>query len=113
MERDSLTDDLRKSGKTVTLRGNQTIYWDDPQSIWFLLKGEINLFVVPYEEGAVTGKRDYLFTVEEGQIIVGVDKVENLSFRLLMNAVAETEIVQIDVASFTELASKKRELQLL
>lgn len=105
--------DLQKFGEVISLKGNQTIDWDQPRFAWFVKKGEVNLFAASKQDDQLSGKRDFLFHVNEGQIIISADVGEENPFRLLMNGIPETELIQIDRQIMLEKSAVSNQYQLL
>lgn len=107
------TDLLYKSGEVISFKGNQTVYWDKPQFVWYVLNGEVNLFTSTANDDILLGKRAYLLTIKPGQIIVGLENEEDLPFRLQMNGVENTELIQMDYQLFQEKCLNGHPFQLL
>jgi len=100
MSEDSLALELQKLGEAMPLGGNRTVDWGRDRSAWYVRTGEVNLFAVAVTGQRPQGKREYLFSVREGQLIVGTGmgpgEQKGYAFRLVMNGVADTELIRID-----------------
>mgnify|MGYP001244423869 CR=1 FL=1 len=97
---DSLALELEKLGEIMPLTGNRTVDWGRDRSAWYVRAGEVNLFAVAGTDPEARGRREYLFSVREGQLIAGLgidpDRDGGLPFRLVMSGVADTELIRID-----------------
>ncbi|MHC5720994.1 MAG: hypothetical protein ACYTX0_55480, partial [Nostoc sp.] len=49
-------------GQLYSLKGNEPILLDDPQTIWVVQSGSVALFAVTIKNGITEGTRRYLFT---------------------------------------------------
>jgi ATP-binding cassette subfamily C protein len=106
MTEDSLVLELQKVGEVMPLGGNRTVDWGRDRSAWYVRTGEVNLFAVAMSDQRPQGKREYLFSVREGQLIVGAgmdpEEQKGFPFRLVMNGVADTELIHIDGTQLME-----------
>jgi len=97
---DSLALELEKLGEIMPLTGNRTVDWGRDRSAWYVRTGEVNLFAVAGTDPEARGRREYLFSVREGQLIAGLgidpDREREFPFRLVMTGVADTELIRID-----------------
>src|ERR1700720_2307675 len=60
-------------GEEKTLRTNEAFLIGDPQYLWFILSGQIELFVVQTMEDEPVGPRTHFATFNSGSIILGMD----------------------------------------
>ncbi len=55
-----------------TLAGNETLLLDSPQT-WQIQSGLVGIFSALWQNGELTGKRQYLFTVAANELMVGAE----------------------------------------
>ena len=61
-----------KEGRLVRADSNSPILLTDPQMAWVVYTGRLDVFLVPVENGRVTGTRQHLFRAQVGQVVLGV-----------------------------------------
>lgn len=91
-------------GQLIQLQGNQTIWLNDPQSIWVIQSGTIALFAVTLNQGTIAGSRHYLFSASAGAALFGTDDSndQNESRQILAVPIEETELLKLDLAWFRQ-----------
>ena len=47
----------------------------DPDTAWYLTAGEVDLFVVPVDDGGLTGRRGYVATATAGTLLLGSEPI--------------------------------------
>ncbi|MBC6430131.1 NHLP bacteriocin export ABC transporter permease/ATPase subunit [Nostoc sp. HG1] len=93
-------------GKLYSLKGNEPILLDDPQTIWIVQSGSIGLFAVTVENDVIEGTRRYLCSSDEGKALFGTAPgYSNQHRRLLAVPMGETELLKVDRESFGELVA--------
>ena len=67
-----------RSGTTVPCAGNMPVILDDPDSVWFVDRGAVNLFLVEFKNGVEWAAPQHLLRRESGWLLPGVapDKQE-------------------------------------
>ena len=93
-------------GQVYTLKGNEPILLDDPQTIWVVQSGSVALFAVTVENNVIEGTRRYLFTLDPEEALFGTapDSIGEQR-RLLAVPMGETELLKVDRESFGELVA--------
>ncbi|BBD63718.1 ABC transporter-related protein [Nostoc commune NIES-4072] len=91
-------------GQLYTLKGNEPILLDDPQTIWVVQSGSIALFAVTIKNGITEGTRRYLFTLDPEEALFGTapDSIDQHR-QLLAVPMGETELLKVDREYFEEL----------
>ena len=90
-------------GQLHSLKGNEPILLDDPQTIWVVQSGSVALFAVTVKNDITEGIRRYLFTSkpEEALFKTGSDSIDQ--HQLLAVPMGETELLKVDQEYFEEL----------
>jgi len=60
-----------KQADQIEIGGRNTILLTDPNALWMVYTGEVDVFSVRLENGQPVGTRNYLFTAPTGHIMVG------------------------------------------
>ncbi len=91
-------------GQLYTLKGNEPILLDDPQTIWVVQSGSVALFAVTIKNGITEGTRRYLFTSNPEEALFGTapDSIDQHR-QLLAVPMGETELLKVDREDFEEL----------
>jgi NHLM bacteriocin system ABC transporter ATP-binding protein len=60
-------------GEVMTISGNQPLLLDDPDSLFLLETGKVEIFTVDIRDGETVGSRTHFVTVEPGGTFFGMD----------------------------------------
>ncbi|MBD2533948.1 NHLP bacteriocin export ABC transporter permease/ATPase subunit [Nostoc flagelliforme FACHB-838] len=93
-------------GQLYSLKGNEPILLDDPQTIWVVQSGSVALFAVTIKNGITEGTRRYLFTSNPEEALFGTafDCIHQ-HHQLLVVPMGETELLKVDREYFEELVA--------
>ena len=61
-----------RSGDSVPCAGNLPVQLDDPDSVWFIDRGAVDLFLVEWKDGVEQTAPQHLLRAESGRILPGV-----------------------------------------
>ncbi|MDZ7966136.1 MAG: NHLP bacteriocin export ABC transporter permease/ATPase subunit [Nostoc sp. DedSLP03] len=91
-------------GQLYSLKGNEPILLDDPQTIWVVQSGSVALFAVTIKNGITQGNRRYLFTLHPEEALFGTafDCIHQHR-QFLAVPMGETELLKVDREYFEEL----------
>jgi ATP-binding cassette subfamily C protein len=92
-----LTDEILDSTK-LTLSGNTPILINQPEQIWLVLKGYVDIFAVPVHNGEPAGVRSHILRVVAGSLIPNIPELQNLKsdkIGLLAVGTIGTEILKV------------------
>ena len=67
-----LADLARRSGLSVPCAGNLPVELDDPETVWFIDRGTVDLFLVEYRDGVQQAAPQHLLRSESGRLLPGV-----------------------------------------
>ncbi len=68
----SLADLADRFGESVPCEGNLPVSLDDPDSVWFIDRGAVNLFLVEFKSGVEQASPQHLLRRESGWLLPGV-----------------------------------------
>ncbi|MBN1936469.1 MAG: NHLP bacteriocin export ABC transporter permease/ATPase subunit [Anaerolineae bacterium] len=88
---------LREQGKLEELSGNHPILLTDPNSVWIIFSGRVDVFAVRLYDGKIAGTRRRLFRCDTGQGLFGIAiKGEGREIGLLASSVPGTSLLRLD-----------------
>jgi len=67
-----LAQDLTRAGEAVTLGGSQVLLLDQPESVFFVAEGHVEIFTATLRDGRPLGARQHFLTVSAGQLFFGL-----------------------------------------
>ena len=68
----SLAELAARAGASVPCAGNQPVKLDDPDSVWFIDRGAVNLFLIESRDGVERAAPQHLLRREAGSLLPGV-----------------------------------------
>ena len=68
----SLAELAARSGTSVPCAGNLPLKLDDPDSVWFIERGGVNLFLIEFKDGVEQAAPQHLLSRESGWLLPGV-----------------------------------------
>ena len=71
-EHTSIAELAARSGTSVPCAGNMPVRLDDPDSVWFIDQGAVNLFLVEFKDGVERAAPQHLLRCETGRLLPGV-----------------------------------------
>jgi ATP-binding cassette subfamily C protein len=92
-------------GQLCSIKGNEPILLDEPQTVLVVQSGTVALFAVTVENGVVEGTRRYLFSCAPGEALFGTQPSGNQQRRLLAVPIGETELLKVDRECFRQLVA--------
>ena len=97
-------DFARQAEERLTRVGShQPFLLDEPDSVWIVYAGKVDVFAVEMRDGQPTGIRRHLLRAEAGQAIFGMN-VGTSGIRLLASGIAGTRLLKLKQARLRELA---------
>ena len=93
-----------KEGRVSEVGANKPFLLDDPQSVWVVYAGKVDLFSVQVADKQPAGPRRHLLRVPAGQVFFGMD-LEQMphGFGLLAVGTVGTRLIKIKRTRFQEL----------
>ena len=67
-------EELALHGTELEITGKTPFFLDDPETVWCVLAGQVDVYVTARDGALQTGGRDYLFTMEAGEALFGVER---------------------------------------
>ncbi|MEW6356079.1 MAG: NHLP bacteriocin export ABC transporter permease/ATPase subunit [Planctomycetota bacterium] len=93
---------LSQEGTPLDVGANQPFLLDDPQSVWLIQSGMIDVFSVDVKDGKAAGTRSHLFRLDAGDLLMGMPHKGEAG--ALAVAGIGTKLVKVPQARFKVLA---------
>ena len=101
-ERRSLADLAAESGMPVPCAGNLPLEMSDPQFVWFIDKGAVDLFLVERQDGVEQSAQQHLLRADSGRLLPGVaPQAGNTTLSLIAKGLPGTVLRRLPVTSLT------------
>ncbi len=81
----------------------------DPQKVWLVESGKVDLFLIQTRDGEATGARHHVLRVEKGEAIFGAEFPPSSPLRILAAATPESRVVEIPLSRVKELLTSPGE----
>ncbi len=95
-------------GQAVPCAGNLPQTLDDPNMVWFIESGSVNLFLVEISNGAEQSLRQHIMYCEAGQILPGIIKdnnqeAEDSKFIIIARGVTGTVLRRMPISRLNQI----------
>ena len=101
----SVSPELEQLGSPIEPAANQTLFLSDPEKVWLVASGKLDLFLVDTEQGEPIGARFHVLRVEEGQAVFGLGSDGSAETEIVASAPPGAKLICIDLARLRESAS--------
>jgi hypothetical protein len=92
---------LRRETRLMKGGGDRPVVLDDPEKVWVVYSGKVDVFSARAAEGSISGPRSHLCRVESGQALFGMD---------LSRAPEEMQVLAVGVVDTTLLELRRSRL---
>ena len=104
----SIAELAARSGTSVPCAGNLPVKLDDPESVWFIGQGAVNLFLVEFKDGDEQAAPQHLLRRESGWLLPGVapdrqDGVEETTLSLIAKGLPGTLLKRLPASLLSEV----------
>lgn len=98
--------ELTSLGTELEITGKTPFFLDDPQTVWCVLAGQLDVYVTAREGEKQTGGRDHLFTVDRDRALFGVEAgFFGDSMGLLASGIPGTRVLRVNRCDLLDLAA--------
>ena len=105
-ERRSLAGLAVESGVPVPCAGNLPLVMDDPQFVWFIEKGAVDLFLVEHRDGDEQSALQHLMQADSGRLLLGVaPQAGETTLSLIAKGLPGTVLRRLPVTSLAAVRS--------
>lgn len=107
-ERCSLARLAVESGVPVPCAGNLPLEMSDPQCVWFIDKGAVDLFLVEHRDGVEQSAPQHLLRADCGRLLPGVEpQAGNTTLSLIAKGLPGTVLRRLPVTSLTVVRNEE------
>ena len=104
----SIAELAARSGTSVPCAGNLPVKLDDPDSVWFIDRGAVNLFLVEFEHGVEQAAPQHLMRRDSGWLLPGVapdrrDDDEETTLSLVAKGLPGTLLKRLPASLLSEV----------
>lgn len=85
-------------GARVSAAANSPVLLEDPESVWMVAEGYLNVFAVDVVHGEPEGPRHHLFTAEAGTIVPGMEPAWADEVGLLAAGTSSTVVLKLPLS---------------
>lgn len=88
----------------IVIGSNTPIALDDPDTLWLVAKGVVDVFAVRIRSGIVGGERHHLFRAHKGDLLMGFEgQWQSDGVQIIAVGMSQTEVARLGRARFLEL----------
>ena len=92
-----------RSGAETPCAGNLPVRLDDPDCVWFIDRGAVDLFLVEFQDGVEQAAPQHLLRAEQGRILPGVaPDEEDTTLRLIAKGLPGTMLKRLPASALAE-----------
>ncbi|MDE0363372.1 MAG: ATP-binding cassette domain-containing protein [Rhodospirillaceae bacterium] len=98
-----------RSGRPVPCAGNLPVQLDDPDSVWFIDQGAVDLFLVEFKDGVEQAAPQHLLRCESGRLLPGVapdeqdDAHKDTTLGLIAKGLPDTLLKRLPASVLSEV----------
>ena len=98
-----------RSGASVPCAGNLPVKLDDPESVWFIDQGAVDLFLVEFKDGVEQAPPQHLLRCESGRLLPGVapdeqnDAGKDTTLGLIAKGLPDTLLKRLPASVLSEV----------
>ena len=105
----SIAELAARSGVSVPCAGNRPVKFDDPESVWFIDRGTVDLFLIESRDGVEQAAPQHLLRRESGRLLPGVapdeqgDNDEGTTLSLVAKGLPGTLLKRLPASMLSEV----------
>ncbi len=104
----SIAELAARFGESVPCAGNLPVKLDDPDSVWFIDQGAVNLFLVEFKDGVEQAAPQHLLARESGRILPGVapdrrDRDEDTTLSIIAKGLPGTLLKRLPASLLSQV----------
>ena len=102
-----------REGRSITVESNKPLLLNDPDLVWVVYSGQVDIFSVPLEDERIVGARKHLFRVTGGQLLFGIRPEDGIGFNLLASGTPGTNLIQIERVRFQKMIADPESVEFI
>ncbi len=96
---------LEEQGVVLDLHPGVPLSLQDPEKMWLVLEGKLNLFLVEMREGEPSGARHHFIRVEAGNPVMGFVERPDGAFGVIANAAVRSKVLCLQLKQLQQAAA--------
>ena len=96
---------LEEQGETLVLHSGVPLSLQDPEKIWVVLEGKLDLYLVEMRDGEPTGARHHFIRVEAGNPVIGFDKLPDAAYGVIANPAVGSKVLLMQLKQLQQAAA--------
>lgn len=96
---------LEEQGETLALHSGIPLSLQDPDKVWFILEGKLDLYLVEMRDGEPEGARHHFMRVEAGNPVMGFVDPPDAAFGVIANPAVGSKVVRLQLKQFQKAAA--------
>ena len=101
---------LEEQGETLALHSGVPLSLQDPDKVWVVLEGKLDLYLVEIHDGQPEGARHHFMRVEAGNPVMGFDKLPDVAFGVIANPAVGSKVLGLKLQRLQQAAAGSPEL---
>ena len=104
----TLADIAQRHGTSVPCAGNLPLRLDDPEYVWYIDQGSVNLFIIEFKDGIEQAAPQFLLSRETGALLPGIAPDvgdENSTLSVIAKGLPDTVLRRMPVSYLAEVDS--------
>ena len=96
---------LEEQGETLALHSGIPLSLQDPDKVWVVLEGKLDLYLVEMRDGEPAGARHHFMRVEAGNPVMGFDKLPDAAFGVIANPAVGSKVLCLQLKQLQQAAA--------
>ncbi len=97
---------LEELGETHSLHSGIPLAIEDPEILWVILEGKLDLYLVELKSGEPSGARHHFIRVETGNPVMGFSRPPDAAFGVIANPAVGSKVLRLPVKQLRHAASE-------
>lgn len=95
---------LEEQGEVLALHSGIPLSLQDPNQVWIVMEGKLDLFLVEMSNGEASGARHHFMRVEAGCPVMGFTPPSGANFGVIANPAANSKVLRLDFQHLQQTA---------
>ncbi len=91
-------------GETLALHSGVPVSIEDPELVWVILEGKLDLYLVEMQNGEPSGARHHFIRVEPGNPVIGFSRPAGGAFGVIANPAVGSKVLRLHIAQLQNAA---------
>jgi NHLM bacteriocin system ABC transporter ATP-binding protein len=96
---------LEEQGETLALHSGIPLSLQDPDKVWIVLEGKLDLYLVEMRDGEPVGARHHFIRVEAGNPVMGFNPQPDAAFGVIANPAMGSKVLRLQLKQLQRAAA--------